>query len=181
MRSQFVALRRSISCADSISTFGCLLLSTSTFAAIALLGVSPGTAQPVTAPEQPATTTPTATDQRSSLPQIQVSGERPKPAKPKKPRTDAGLSPAPNPGPAPAGALAGIPMTPLNGVATSASRLGLPVLQTPASVEIVTQQTMQDRAIGPAQKSPKARSVYWTSILPARRPTFRCEASLSAQ
>jgi iron complex outermembrane receptor protein len=36
-------------------------------------------------------------------------------------------------------------MTPLNGVATSASRLGLPVLQTPASVEIVTQQTMQDQ------------------------------------
>ena len=36
-------------------------------------------------------------------------------------------------------------MTPLNAVATSASRLGLPVLQTPASVEIVTQQTMQDQ------------------------------------
>ena len=36
-------------------------------------------------------------------------------------------------------------MTPLNAVAASASRLGLPVLQTPASVEIVTQQTMQDQ------------------------------------
>ncbi len=36
-------------------------------------------------------------------------------------------------------------MTPLNAVAPSASRLGLPVLQTPASVEIVTQQTMQDQ------------------------------------
>ena len=36
-------------------------------------------------------------------------------------------------------------MTPLNAVATSASRLDLPVLQTPASVEIVTQQTMQDQ------------------------------------
>ncbi len=36
-------------------------------------------------------------------------------------------------------------MTPLNAVATSASRLGLPILQTPASVEIVTQQTMQDQ------------------------------------
>jgi iron complex outermembrane recepter protein len=36
-------------------------------------------------------------------------------------------------------------MTPLNGVASSSSRLGLPVLQTPASVEIVTQQTMQDQ------------------------------------
>jgi iron complex outermembrane receptor protein len=145
MRSQFVVLRRSLRCADSISAFGCFLLSTSTFAAIALLGISPGTAQPVTAPEQPATTTTTTTGRGSSLPQIQVSGERPKRAKPKKPRTDAGAAPAPNPGPTPAGALAGIPMTPLNGVATSASRLGLPVLQTPASVEIVTQQTMQDQ------------------------------------
>jgi len=36
-------------------------------------------------------------------------------------------------------------MTPLNAVATSASRLDLPVLETPASVDIVTQQTMQDQ------------------------------------
>ena len=36
-------------------------------------------------------------------------------------------------------------MTPLDGVASSASRLGLPVLETPASVEVVTQQTMQDQ------------------------------------
>ncbi len=36
-------------------------------------------------------------------------------------------------------------MTPLGTVATSASRLCLPVLQTPASVEIVTQPTMQDQ------------------------------------
>jgi len=36
MRSQFVVLRRSLRCADSISAFGCFLLSTSTFAAIAL-------------------------------------------------------------------------------------------------------------------------------------------------
>ncbi|HXW31267.1 MAG TPA: TonB-dependent receptor [Xanthobacteraceae bacterium] len=36
-------------------------------------------------------------------------------------------------------------MTPLNAVATSASRLGLPILETPASVEVVTQQTMQDQ------------------------------------
>ena len=145
MRSQFAAMRRGISCADRISAFGRLLVSTWTFAAIALLGISPGTAQPVTTPEQPATTPPTATGQGSSLPPIQVSGERPKRAKPKKPRTEAGAAPAPNPGPTPAGNFAGIPMTPLNAVAASASRLGLPVLQTPASVEIVTQQTMQDQ------------------------------------
>ncbi len=36
-------------------------------------------------------------------------------------------------------------MTPLNSVAGSASRLGLPVVETPASVDIVTQQTMQDQ------------------------------------
>ena len=36
-------------------------------------------------------------------------------------------------------------MTPLNAVATSASRLGLPVIETPASVDVVTTQTMQDQ------------------------------------
>ena len=62
---------------------------------------------------------------------------------------------APNPVPTPlvpgnvAGsdpsALAGIPITPLNAVAQSASRLGLPVIQTPASVDVVTAQTIQDQ------------------------------------
>ena len=36
-------------------------------------------------------------------------------------------------------------MTPLNGVAASATRLGLPVIETPASVDIVTRQTMQEQ------------------------------------
>ena len=36
-------------------------------------------------------------------------------------------------------------MTPLNTVAASATRLGLPVIETPASVEIVTSQTMQEQ------------------------------------
>ena len=142
MLPHIAAIRRSISCAGRISTFGPLPLSTSTFAAIALLGISPGTAQPVTPPGQAATTA----DQSSSLPQIHVSGQRPKRGKPKKPRPGAAAAaPAPNAGPTPSGSLSGIPMTPLNAVATSASRLGLPVLQTPASVEIVTQQTMQDQ------------------------------------
>src|SRR6516225_10180553 len=39
----------------------------------------------------------------------------------------------------------GIPITPLNAVAQSASRLGLPVIQTPASVDVVTAQTIQDQ------------------------------------
>ena len=36
-------------------------------------------------------------------------------------------------------------MTPLNAVAATASRLGLPVIETPASVDIVTRQTMQEQ------------------------------------
>jgi iron complex outermembrane receptor protein len=56
-------------------------------------------------------------------------------------RTVAGAA-APAP---PAQPLNGIPMTPLNSVATSSSRLGLPVVETPASVDIVTQQTMQEQ------------------------------------
>ena len=36
-------------------------------------------------------------------------------------------------------------MTPLNGVAASATRLGLPVVETPASVDIVTRQTIQEQ------------------------------------
>jgi iron complex outermembrane recepter protein len=41
--------------------------------------------------------------------------------------------------------LAGIPITPLNTVTQSATRLGLPVIETPASVEVVTQQTIQEQ------------------------------------
>jgi iron complex outermembrane receptor protein len=61
----------------------------------------------------------------------------------KKPYAGAAAPSAPNKEQTPP--LAGIPMTPLNTVATSASRLGLPVLETPASVDVVTQQTMQDQ------------------------------------
>jgi iron complex outermembrane receptor protein len=53
--------------------------------------------------------------------------------------------PSPGEGPSASQALAGIPMTPLNGVASSATRLGLPVIETPASVDIVTRQTMQEQ------------------------------------
>ena len=41
--------------------------------------------------------------------------------------------------------LAGIPMTPLNAVPQSATRLGLPVIETPASVEIVDRKTIVDQ------------------------------------
>ncbi len=63
----------------------------------------------------------------------------------KKPHTEAAAPAAPNPNPTPPNSLAGIPITSLNTVATSASRLGLPVLETPASVDVVTKQTVADQ------------------------------------
>jgi iron complex outermembrane recepter protein len=124
-----------------ISAFRCLLISTSTLAAAALIAPSPAAAQTAPQTDQPATA-------QANLPPIKVQGNRPTKRGPtKKPKTEAATPSAPNtqagpPQPAP---LAGVPMTPLNSVATSASRLGLPVLETPASVDIVTQQTMQDQ------------------------------------
>ncbi|MGB6341807.1 MAG: TonB-dependent receptor, partial [Xanthobacteraceae bacterium] len=101
---------------------------------------------------EPAASPPAA--HQKHLPQISVSGRRPikrgkvknpqPQAAPSAPNTDAGPS-APNPGAGSATALSGIPATPLNGVATSASRLGLPVVETPASVDIVTAQTIQEQ------------------------------------
>src|SRR6202043_3491375 len=95
----------------------------------------------------------------STLPQVQIEASRKKPqARAKKPggrlSTTAGppspgegpsTGPPPGEGPSTAQALAGIPMTPLNGVAASATRLGLPVIETPASVDIVTRQTIADQ------------------------------------
>jgi hypothetical protein len=88
---------------------------------------------------------------QSNLPQIQVSGNRPKhPGKVKKPHAGAEAPSAPNPVRTPpipgnlvSGPLSGIPITPLNAVARSASRLGLPVIETPASVDVLTAQTIQ--------------------------------------
>jgi iron complex outermembrane receptor protein len=61
----------------------------------------------------------------------------------------AGHNPKPTakPAPGPTNAANEVARTPLNlnAVATSASRLGLPILQTPATVEIVDQQTMREQ------------------------------------
>jgi iron complex outermembrane receptor protein len=125
-----------------LSRFRCLL-STSTIAASLTLASGPGVAQSA-APQSAA-----AAD-RSKLPQIQVSGQKPKkPASRNRSGTAIAVRTPPSTAPAqpPQPPLVGIPMTPLNAVAGSASRLGLPVLQTPASVEIVTQQTMQDQGL----------------------------------
>lgn len=91
-------------------------------------------------------------DNSRDLPQIVVSAPpkpaaRPKPARsvravergnPSVARRRTNVAPTPQPGDA---------RTPLNGnvVATSASRLGLTVRETPASVEVIDQQTIRDR------------------------------------
>ncbi len=129
-----------------LSAFRYLLISTSTFVAAALIAAGPGVAQTATPPSQPAAPQGQAAQSPGNLPPINVSGKRPKQrGKVKKPQTQAAAPAAPNTAPAPPNPLAGIPATPLNAVATSASRLGLPVLETPASVDVVTQETMQDQ------------------------------------
>lgn len=163
MLSRNIALRRSQCCAEFPRVFSRLVLSTSALVAAALIASDPSAAQ-TAAPSsgQPAATVPAATGPATSppaanqkhLPQISVSGQRPikhgkvknpqPQAAPSAPNAKAG-SPAPNPGAVSPNALGGIPATPLNGVASSASRLGLPVIETPASVDIVTSQTMQDQ------------------------------------
>jgi len=129
-----------------LAVFRSIFLSTSAFIAAALIAAGPGVAQTATPPSPAATPQGQATQGQGNLPPINIAGNRPKQrGKVQKPHTEATIPPAPNPNPTPPNSLAGIPMTPLNGVAASASRLGLPVLETPASVDIVTQQTMQDQ------------------------------------
>ena len=126
------------------SAFSWLFLSTSTIA-INLALASGATAQTVAQQSLPGT-------EQNKLPQIQVLGQRPqKPVRSKK--SGAARPPAKNPtkhresAAAPAMQLpfAGVPMTPLNDVAASSTRLGLTVGETPASVDVVTKQTIQDQ------------------------------------
>jgi iron complex outermembrane receptor protein len=129
-------------CRGRLPAFRSLLLSTSTFAAVAVFATAPGTAETASPPS------PNTTAQGPVAP-ITVTAPRRKPKPPaQKPGTQASPS-APTPTTAPSGPtsqpLAGIPITPLNDVAASATRLGLPVLETPASVDIVTSQTIQDQ------------------------------------
>jgi iron complex outermembrane recepter protein len=130
---------------DRVPALRCLLISTS--AAVALLATGPGRAQMAPPPAQAAQNQ--VAQNQGTLPQVQIEAPRKKPqARAKKPGGQLSTTPAPpspGEGPPASQALAGIPMTPLNAVATSASRLGLPVIETPASVDIVTRQTMQDQ------------------------------------
>jgi iron complex outermembrane receptor protein len=127
---------------DRVSASRSLLISTSALTAVALLAAGPGRAQTAPPLAQVA-------QNRGTLPQVQIEAPRKKPqARAKKPGgrlSTTTAPPSPGEGPPASQALAGIPMTPLNGVAATASRLGLPVIETPASVDIVTRQTMQEQ------------------------------------
>ena len=121
--------------------------------AVASVAVRAGAQSPTSGAQ---TTQPQATHDQGNLPPIRVTGDRPKHrGKVRNPYRGAEAPAAPNPERTPpipgnvAGsnpsALAGIPITPLDAVAQSASRLGLPAIQAPASVDIVTAQTIQDQ------------------------------------
>jgi hypothetical protein len=159
MFSQIVAMRRSIRCAGHLPMYRRVLGSTSAYVAVALLA-------PHHAPAQTARGVQTAQN-NGQLPEINVQVPRKKRA----PVSSERPTGQPQPGAA--------PPTPLNGnaVATSSSRLGLTVRETPASVDVVADRRCRTGAIGPALKSPRAQSVYWTSTLPERRPISRCEVS----
>ena len=108
------------------------------------MAISPGAAQTAPPGEQ-------TKPHHGALPPIEVSGHRPK--HPAKLRRAGKPAPTPGPqgegpisaasGPAPLGAPGIAPLD--TTVAGSASRLGLSVLQTPATVEVVDQQTMQEQ------------------------------------
>ena len=142
MFSRIITTQRGAGCdLDRVSALRSLLVTSSALVAVAVLAASPGAAQTPPQPGGPAAANP-------PLPPIRVSGRRPKaPAHGKKSGTQTAAPPQPSQQAAapPLQWLQGIPMTPLNAVAASATRLGIPVLETPASVEVVTQQTMQDQ------------------------------------
>ncbi|MGO9948433.1 MAG: hypothetical protein ACLPWG_16465, partial [Steroidobacteraceae bacterium] len=130
-----------------ISEFRSLLISTSIFVAVAP-AINPAVAQTASSPGAGAATG------QTPLPQIRVSGQRPKPrAQAKKSGVEAQAPPRPTTAPVKPEEAAPT-TTPLNtnAVAASASRLGLTVLQTPASVEV--QHT--DRAFGDFSGGPIA-------------------------
>src|SRR5580698_3672008 len=127
---------------DRTTALRSLLISTSALTAVALMTTGPGRAQTAPPPVQVA-------QNQGQLPPVKIEAPRKKPqARAKKSGGQLSTAPAPpspGEGPSASQALAGIPMTPLNAVAASATRLALPVIETPASVDIVTRQTMQEQ------------------------------------
>jgi iron complex outermembrane recepter protein len=108
-------------------------------AALAILKTTAAAAQTSSPPPQVQAAQP-------ALPQIRVVGRKATQRGPvRKPQPEATAPTPPDNKQMPSPPLAGIPMTPLNIVPQSATRLGLPVIQTPASVEVVDQRTIQDQ------------------------------------
>jgi iron complex outermembrane recepter protein len=130
-----------------LSAYHRLFISSSVLVLGAQLATDPAAAQTAQGGQ--------TTSGQSKLPPISVSGQRPKhprtsrkPGRPSATATSAGGATAPGGANLPGGANPppGAPAaTPLNGnaVATSSTRLGLSVRETPASVDVVDQQTMQ--------------------------------------
>jgi iron complex outermembrane recepter protein len=112
-------------------------LLASTSIACGLFVATPGAAEPAQQGEQ------------GTLPRVDVEAPRPRPARPARPKGQSApravRAPAPTP-PVDTSTTTTI-TTPLNtgAVANSASRLGLSVLETPASVEVISQQTMKEQ------------------------------------
>jgi iron complex outermembrane recepter protein len=136
-----------------LPAFRLLLISASLISLAALLAANTGAAQ--TPPqEQTQGQQPPPQQKPAGLPKITVSGRRPqgthagqKQSAPSPAPKQAGTPPAQVPPTSAAAGESGRVVTPLNGnaVAPSATRLGLTVRETPASVEVVDQQTMQDQ------------------------------------
>jgi iron complex outermembrane recepter protein len=130
-----------------LSAFGRLLTTSSVLIISAHLAIGGATAQTVPQGQQ-------TTSGQGKLPPINIGAPRKKPATARKPaRRPIAASGLPSPAPGPSAPISGDsgpgvgPPTPLNGnaVAGSATRLGLPVRETPATVEVVDQQTIQDQ------------------------------------
>jgi iron complex outermembrane recepter protein len=132
-----------------ISVFRSFLVSTSALAAVVIFAAGPGAAQTVTPQDEAAKDV----KDKGKLPQIQVHAPPPKPRSGRRRLATPSTGPSPSNAtpssatPAPPAVGNGAPATPLNTnvVASSASRLGLTVFQTPATVEVVNQQTMQEQ------------------------------------
>ena len=111
----------------------------SSLLAVAILKTTAAAAQTSEAPQQVKPTQP-------ALPQIRVMGRRAVQRGPvRKPQPQAAAPSLPDNKQTPWWPLAGVPMTPLNVVPQSATRLGLPVIQTPASVEVVDRKVIEDQ------------------------------------
>ena len=103
------------------------------------------------APRAPANPPPAAVSRPGPTPRVT---QRPTPARRRPQAPTAPINQSLFGGLIPAGAISasfvpqvapGVPSPNLNAIATSATRLDLPLLQTPASVDVITAQTMQDQ------------------------------------